>query len=65
MVVRPPKRGTGTSNSAFSDLAVPPDLPGERRELAHHEPVALDDSERAGGRTRAQHPVLAIDDNGR
>src|SRR6202451_2811193 len=44
----------------LADLAVAPDLPGEGGELAHHQPVALDDPEGAGGRARAQHPVLAV-----
>ena len=47
----------------LADLAVPADLPGERGQLAHHEPVALDDPEGAGGGAGAQHAVLAVDDD--
>jgi hypothetical protein len=48
----------------LADLTVPANLPGEGGELAHHEPVALDDPEGAGGGAGAQHAVLTVDDDG-
>src|SRR6201999_2251948 len=47
----------------LADLPVPTNLPGESGPLAHHEPVALDDPEGAGGGAGPQHAVLAVDND--
>ena len=50
----------------LADLSVTADLARQGEQLAHHQPVALDDPERAGRGAGAQHAVFAVhDDRGR